>query len=109
MSYRWPPDWMLREYLWYYQQLIERVNWAAGAFPDIGLSSWFRDEASNAAVGGHPFSQHRLGFAVDLTTAWKGELADRIRSAGLIPLVEGDHVHVQIFLAGTLPKQLFQA
>jgi hypothetical protein len=98
---------MLYQYLNTYRDLIERVVWAIEPIDDLAITSWFRDEASNRSAGGHPFSQHRLAFAFDFVTERKGELATRCRRAGLVAVVEGSHVHVQAFTAGTLPQSLF--
>jgi hypothetical protein len=107
MSYQWPPDWMLYRYLDYYRDFLDRLVWAIDPIGDAIVTSWFRDEVSNRAAGGHPFSQHRLAFAMDFVTERKSELATRCRRAGLIPVVEGSHIHVQAFPAGTVPQSLF--
>lgn len=44
--------------------LMEEVRLALGGLPVI-VTSWYRNERVNRAVGGVPNSQHRLGEAVD--------------------------------------------
>ena len=49
--------------------LISFLNERLGDWPDpIIVTSGFRSEAVNRAVGGVPTSHHRTGHAVDLTT-----------------------------------------
>ena len=45
-------------------QRMERIRALLGNRPVV-VTSWFRCEALNAAVGGVPDSAHRLGYAVD--------------------------------------------
>jgi len=107
MSYRWPPDWLLYRYLDYYRDFVNRIAWAIEPHPEAIISSWFRDEASNRAAKGHPYSQHRLAFAFDFVTEDKAALATRFRRAGLVPVVKGSHLHAQAFPAGSIPQSLF--
>jgi len=100
VSVRVPPSWLLAwppvgDFL----ARVRRVE--ADATP----SSWWRSVAENAGVGGHPYSQHLLATAADFVAArgWTNEeLAAAARRAGLIAIDEGDHVHLQLFPAGTL-------
>jgi hypothetical protein len=68
---------------------------------ELTITSWYRDEYTNAAVGGHPDSQHRVGTALDLVPA-DPRLAEAFRLAGFQAVVEPTHVHVQAFPAGIL-------
>jgi hypothetical protein len=70
----------------------------------------YRDPEENAAVGGHPRSQHLLGLAGD----WVVEPADRPRFLqtaaflGLVAVEEASHVHVQRYEAGLIPGAVFE-
>jgi hypothetical protein len=60
------------------------------------LTSWYRDEARNAAVGGVPRSLHLVGLAIDYVPRrgeWSADSA-ALKAAGLRVLNEGDHLHV---------------
>lgn len=107
MSLQAPPDFLLSAYPWAYREFATRAVWALQSDPRAFVTSWFRDRAENARVGGAEYSQHRLGFAIDLVTADPRAIAQRMRDAGLVPVVEGDHVHVQAFRAGVIPRRLF--
>jgi hypothetical protein len=72
--------------------------------PGDAATSWFRSPRENAAVGGHPWSQHLVGLAADLVSPEPGRLAARLRAEGLVVVVEADHVHVQAWPAGTLER-----
>lgn len=54
---------------------MEEVRALLGDNP-ILVSSWFRSEEVNNAVGGVPNSQHRLGEAVDFTCPKYGSVSD---------------------------------
>lgn len=100
-------------------EFVSRFNRAAAALagvPDLELESWYRDSATNARVGGASTSQHLLGLAVDIggtpgypisrqARIW---VADAMRAVGLVPVDEGNHVHVQAYVRGTLPGWLFR-
>jgi hypothetical protein len=78
--------------------------------PGLGVSSWWRSRAHNAAVGGALYSQHLLGLAVDTTPfagADRRALVAAFARVGLVPLEEGDHVHVQAYRAGAIPPAVF--
>jgi len=62
-------------------------------------TSWFRTPEENFRVGGEPESQHQLGFAFDAVGDWEG-VRDRAKAAGLFPVIESDHIHVQVMPAG---------
>jgi len=64
------------------------------------ITSWWRSIAENARVGGNPRSQHLAGLAWDLAAPQPDVLAAQLRHAGLVVVVERDHVHVQ-----ALPSQ----
>lgn len=72
----------------------------------VTVSSWFRTFATNRAAGGDPESQHLFALAVDITGPRDvltriGRLA---QLAGLVALLEGSHLHVQMFPAGALAR-----
>lgn len=67
--------------------------------PGSSFTSWWRSPTENLAVGGARDSQHLWGAAVDVT----GNLAaieSAARSAGLVPVRYGRHVHIQAWPAG---------
>lgn len=72
----------------------------------LELTSYFRTPHENAAVGGDPWSQHLVGWAIDVVGDDAGEFAKRVRRAGLIAVQESDHLHIQVFPAGAL-RRLF--
>lgn len=62
------------------------------------VTSWWRTEARNAAVGGSPKSKHLGGWAFDLVPDNPDKhdvLVDAAHALGLWAVNEGDHVHVQ--------------
>lgn len=79
------------------------------ASPGSQPTSLFRDPIENSRVGGHPRSQHLLGFALDVAgMANLEDIAARGRFVGLVTIRESDHVHFQLFPAGTIPEEVFQ-
>lgn len=67
------------------------------------VTSGLRTRRKNRDVGGDPYSQHLIGCAADLVPqagVTYQQLADAARAARLHPVLEGDHVHVQLFPAG---------
>ena len=61
--------------------LISFLNERLGDWPDpIIVTSGFRSEAVNRAVGGVPTSHHRTGHAVDLTTKNLDGLLRKLKS-----------------------------
>jgi len=67
------------------------------------VTSRRRTRAQNAAVGGAAYSQHLIALAADLVPVAGSSyatIAAAARSAGLVPVIESDHVHVQLFPAG---------
>lgn len=94
MSVVAPPAWLLA---WSpVQDFIRRaqaIDWPWTA------TSWWRDPAHNARVGGHSHSQHLLGLAADSAPASEG-FRRAARAAGLVVVAEGDHDHVQLYPAG---------
>jgi hypothetical protein len=110
MSLRAPPDELLERFNWVYREFLIRVLWALQRHPKTIATSWYRTRAENALVGGHPNSQHLLGFAVDVVVPVGDETAAaaELRHAGVVPVVEWDHVHIQAFPAHTLPPSLFE-
>lgn len=72
----------------------------------VSPTSWWRSSAHNASVGGAPGSQHQLGLAIDLVPIAPDQAAQRVllwralSRAGLVAIVESDHVHAQNASAG---------
>jgi hypothetical protein len=75
----------------------------------LTVTSGFRSRARNAQAGGKPNSQHLVGLAFDFTGPDVEVLRARARAAGLVPIDEGDHLHIQAYPAGTIPPQVFTA
>ena len=67
--------------------------------PDTIVTSWYRDPAHNARVGGAADSQHLLGLAFD-TVPVSAVNARRWQDAGFHVVVENDHVHAQVLPPG---------
>lgn len=98
MSVR-PPPAMFRGFAG--TTFAQRASWASRNL-DVAPTSWYRTPAENAAVGGDPFSQHLVGWALDVTGPGSSLYAKQARVAGLTAEVEAGHVHVQLFPAGIL-------
>lgn len=63
------------------------------------ITSWYRTQNRNRAVGGHPQSKHLQGLAVDLVpddTSSKHAIIADASAAGLLAIDEGDHIHIQV-------------
>lgn len=81
-----------------YAALIDRL--LVGVRPGDYATSWWRDAATNRAVGGHPDSQHLLGLAFDIASPDLNDLYRRLATTGLVAVREATHVHVQAWPAG---------
>lgn len=90
-----------------YAQALPKARQIFEVMPETQLTSWYRDDLYNQQVGGHPQSQHLLGFAFDAVPQsgidWSA-FANYTRTLGFTPVIEVDHVHVQFFPAGHLEK-----
>jgi hypothetical protein len=69
-----------------------------GGDDDVLITSWWRTRGGNAAVGGHPESQHLIGSAVDLVGPSIASFSARLRWLHLVH--EADHLHAQLWPAG---------
>jgi zinc D-Ala-D-Ala carboxypeptidase len=95
-----PPAEVL-ERLKYSAECLEKVRTALGDKP-IRITSGYRCEALNRAVGGVKSSQHVLGEAVDFVCPMFGapkrivsKLASRVRELGIDQIIcEGSWVHI---------------
>lgn len=67
-------------------------------FPGVEISSWFRTEPQNIAVGGVPGSLHLRGLAMDLVgpPIALATIADVWTQIGLDAVVETDHLHLEL-------------
>jgi hypothetical protein len=77
---------------------------AAGRRHDVTATSWWRSPSENARVGGDPFSQHLVGWAVDAVGPGSTAFAKQARLYGLTAVVESTHVHLQLFPPGILRR-----
>jgi len=104
-----PPSELVDRYLGFYEWFVPRLNVMAELFPNAVPTSWYRSEAKNMAVGGSTYSQHLLAWAVDWAMP-RGENRDMVllaRELGMVGVDEGDHVHIQMYPAGVIPKTFF--
>lgn len=92
-----PPAFLVSQFTELYALLLGELPRVGGA--GVRISSWYRDRARNAACGGHPRSQHLIGWAIDLVPPRSVNQA-ALRALGLTVVDEGDHVHVQIVRSG---------
>lgn len=107
---RAPPLELAELYPEFFQYLLPRLSFLLDAFPTAIPTSWWRSAARNMEVGGAVYSQHRLGWAVDWQLVERSQNREMVSLANLIGLVgvdEGDHVHVQMYPAGVIPKSLY--
>lgn len=104
-----PPLELIDRHLDFYRWLVPRLNFMAESFPGAVPTSWYRSPAKNLAVGGSPFSQHLLAWAVDwaMPPGQNTAMVKLARELGMVGVDEGDHVHVQMYPAGTIPKSFF--
>jgi hypothetical protein len=101
------PEWWRPYFETFVSRAHELVR-ATGAQP----TSFIRSTYDNQRVGGASNSQHLVGTGLDLVPRMGSSnsiVAARARSLGLVAIDEGDHVHVQLFQANTLPAWVFQA
>lgn len=81
---------------------IDRVL-AVHARTPLGVTSWWRDPRRNSEAGGDFYSQHLIATAVDVVPLFRGVTVEEIvraaQAVGLVPVVEDDHVHLQLFPA----------
>ena len=75
----------------------------------VTMTSWGRTRSHNAAVGGHPYSQHLVWTAADFAGPDQLLVKQRAPSFGLVAVDEGDHVHVQLWPAGHLDRRYIDA
>lgn len=73
---------------------VRRVELAARYAGPLTLTSWYRDPARNAAVGGAPASRHLRGLAIDVIARDPLRAAAAFRALGLRVIDERDHLHV---------------
>lgn len=112
MAFEYPPDPIAREWYPLIVDFIRRVTSAFQQVPGFMLvpTSWYRDPAHNAAVGGDPYSQHQVALALDVQVEFSGISSSMAREVaawfarrqGLTAVVEADHLHLQLLPAGTL-------
>jgi len=98
-----PPSAQVAQVVPHLQHFASIASWAAQGL-DVTCTSWFRTPAENFAVGGDEFSQHLVGWGMDVAGPGSLQFASRARLAGLPVVNEGDHIHIQLFPAGTLQR-----
>lgn len=96
MSVQGPPFWHP------YTGAFVRQLTAAASGLEVSATSWYRSPERNAQVGGSPWSQHLVGWGLDVVGPGANQFAKAVRARGMIAVVEADHVHVQLFPAGVL-------
>lgn len=94
-----PPPWILHRRA--HDFFVGAVN-AAGRDLNVELTSYWRSREQNELVGGHPWSQHLVGWAIDVAGPDEALFAERVERSGLIAVFEIDHLHVQLLPAGGL-------
>ena len=63
---------------------------------NLTVSSWWRSEEKNAAVGGVAKSKHLIGWAFDIVPV-NDIVRAKLRRVGFAKILnEGDHFHVEI-------------
>lgn len=87
------------------RSFINRTMAAAGSL-DVTPTSWYRSISDNARVGGDPFSQHLVGWAIDAVGPDQQMFAKRLRLSGITTVQEASHLHFQAFPAGVLRRLL---
>jgi len=93
-----PPFWMISALQ---SQMLPLLYAALGSRAQV--SSWYRTQRANRAVGGDAESQHLMGLAMDFVG--DAEAIERAAQArGLIAVRESDHTHVQVFPRGALAR-----
>jgi hypothetical protein len=100
------PDWWVP----YVNEFVNRVRYL-GNWAEFTVSSFGRTKTHNREVGGASSSQHLIWTAADLVP-YDGDmagLAELARETGAFGYVlnEGDHVHVQLFTASSVPAWVF--
>lgn len=75
---------------------VRRVELAARLAGPLRLTSWYRDPARNAAVGGAAASRHLRGLAIDVVASDLPRAIAAFRAQGLRVIDERDHLHVQV-------------
>ncbi len=109
MSARPPPLELLRSgWLPHIRSFVGRLLRSVSVHEatQVTASSWFRTVARNRSVGGDPESQHLFALAVDITGPREvlTRIGRRAQLSGLTALLEGSHLHVQLFPAGALAR-----
>jgi hypothetical protein len=104
---RAPPNELL-DSAWfpYINAVYLRATMTLMQVPGLVPTSWFRTPAENRAEHGHEESQHLFGLAVDFDGSEDAlRRANYIsRGLGLIPVMESDHLHTQLYPKGALAR-----
>jgi hypothetical protein len=107
MSLRIPPPRILSFFREPIQAFIAKASNAWDEVP-FQITSYWRDPYLNQRVGGHPYSQHLVGLALD-AQPFSGDLRNlevAFQNQGLKTVVYQSHVHTQFWKAGTLERIL---
>lgn len=107
MSLQGPPQDLVNQFPEVFGYLISLSQAISEFDPSTQFTSWWRSDSLNRSVGGDPHSQHLFGFAFDLVGNRSREVQDALNRIGLVAVAESDHLHVQLFPAGTLESAGF--
>lgn len=102
MTVKRPPRMFEGPPLWSFEARLM----AAGRNTDVTATSWYRSPLENARVGGDPWSQHQVGWGLDVVGPGQSQFAKLARMTGLTVVQEASHVHVQLFPKGILRRLL---
>lgn len=71
-------------------------RWRLSLDKTLTVTSWWRSDEKNAAVGGVAKSKHLIGWAFDIVPV-NDLTIQRLKNIGFAKILnEGDHVHVEI-------------